>query len=141
MMMNTLTQMIESIGNRIQRARKEAGITQQQLADACGISRSAVALWETGDTQAIKSEHIFKAARALNKNAEWLATGAGPEQPNGVLREIIAALPDESAQQALDFILYRVERADGVIASEKIARYTAMIEAFKKDMAKRTGSN
>ncbi len=38
------------IGNGIQAVRREAGITQQQLADALGISRSMVSLIENGRT-------------------------------------------------------------------------------------------
>ena len=136
-MLSTLTHMIETIGDRVKRSREEAGITQQQLADQIDLSRSAVALWETGDTRAIKAENIFKAARVLKKNPEWLATGEGSELPNGALREILTGLPEDSGQQALDFILYRIERASGMIASDKVAHYTAMIEDFKRDLQRR----
>lgn len=36
------------IGNFIMRKRKEAGLTQQQLADKLNISFQAVSKWETG---------------------------------------------------------------------------------------------
>ena len=36
------------IGARIRTAREEQGWTQDQLAEAVGVSRSAVAQWETG---------------------------------------------------------------------------------------------
>ena len=36
------------IGERIRAARQERGWTQEQLAEAVGVSRSAVAQWETG---------------------------------------------------------------------------------------------
>ncbi len=44
--------MIDSIkiGNFIARKRKEAGLTQQQLADKLNISFRAVPKWETGNS-------------------------------------------------------------------------------------------
>ena len=35
----------------IQQARSEKGLTQEALAKMMGISRSAVAMWETGQTR------------------------------------------------------------------------------------------
>ncbi len=37
-----------NIGNRIRTLRKERGFTQEQLADAIGISFQAVSKWENG---------------------------------------------------------------------------------------------
>jgi len=38
----------EAIGERIRALRRQRGITQEALAEAVGVSRSAVAQWETG---------------------------------------------------------------------------------------------
>src|SRR5271170_1097962 len=38
----------QAIGERIRLARQERGLTQEQLAEAVGVTRSAVAQWETG---------------------------------------------------------------------------------------------
>ncbi len=37
-----------SIGANIQRLRRSRGLTQEQLADAIGVSAAAVSKWETG---------------------------------------------------------------------------------------------
>ena len=42
--------MNESIGNIIMRLRKEHGMTQDQLANALGITFQAVSKWENGDS-------------------------------------------------------------------------------------------
>lgn len=42
------TSLHEQIGQRIANIRREAGLTQQDLAETVGVSRSAVAQWETG---------------------------------------------------------------------------------------------
>lgn len=39
-----------AIGRRIAEARKDKKLTGQQLADALGITKSAVSQWETGQT-------------------------------------------------------------------------------------------
>lgn len=41
---------METISTRIVSLRKDAGLSQQQLADALNLSRRAVSLWETGRT-------------------------------------------------------------------------------------------
>lgn len=40
--------MNESIGNRIQKFRKEKGLTQEELAEKLGVSSQAVSKWENG---------------------------------------------------------------------------------------------
>ena len=40
--------MNETLGTNIMRLRKEAGLTQEQLANALGISYQAVSKWENG---------------------------------------------------------------------------------------------
>ncbi len=37
-----------NISDRIQALRKSKGISQEQLADAVGVSRQAVSKWESG---------------------------------------------------------------------------------------------
>lgn len=135
-----MTHAIETIGERIRRCREALELTQQQIATAVGVSAAAVSQWETGDTKTLKSEYIFKVARALGKSAEWLVTGDGPEQPRTEIYDVIAGLPNSDSQQVIDFIQYRYDRAEGLIASEKLAHYLKMIEDFKQDLARRKGT-
>ncbi|MEC5189682.1 XRE family transcriptional regulator [Geobacillus thermodenitrificans] len=37
-----------TLGEKIKKARTEAGLSQEQLSEKLGVSRSAVAKWESG---------------------------------------------------------------------------------------------
>ena len=69
-----MTAMGHSIGARIRRARRDLGWTQQQLADAIGVCRSAVAQWET-DRSGQELENLSRVATALDIDLEWLIDG------------------------------------------------------------------
>lgn len=128
---------IEMVGDRIRRVRTELKLTQKQVADAAGVSTTAVTQWESGDSKTLKPDNLFKVARLLKKSPEWLESGQGSELPSKFLFEIIEELPDDDPQQVLDFIQYRIDRATELIGSERVARYHSMIEEFKKDMSRR----
>jgi transcriptional regulator with XRE-family HTH domain len=53
------------VGARIREARREAGLTQQMLADRCGCTSRAVQNWERGDAQP-RLESLVDLARALD---------------------------------------------------------------------------
>lgn len=64
-----------TIGERIRHARNAAGLTQEQLAVACGCTqRGTVSNWET-DKQRPPVETFVPMAKALNVRAGWLAFG------------------------------------------------------------------
>src|ERR1700761_9186792 len=62
------------IGNRIRQAREEQDWTQDQLADAVGVSRSAVAQWETGRAGQVTA-NLTRVASALGTGVEHLMQG------------------------------------------------------------------
>lgn len=59
---------------RIYKAREDAKLTQQELADAVGKSRSAVAQWESGDVRPRHST-LTLIAKATGKELRWLESG------------------------------------------------------------------
>lgn len=61
---------------RILIARKDKKLSQQALADLIGVSRSALAQWETSMSSP-SLENLRKMAKLLNVSFEWLATGRG----------------------------------------------------------------
>jgi transcriptional regulator with XRE-family HTH domain len=71
------------IGARIRTAREEQGWTQDQLAEAVGVSRSAVAQWETGRAGQVTT-NLTRVATALGVGVEHLMYGhenLAPGQP------------------------------------------------------------
>lgn len=73
-----------NLHQRIFKARKDAGLTQDQLAEAVGKTRSAVAQWESGD---VRPRHatMVQIAKATNQDIAWLE--------NGVTHSDIIGLP------------------------------------------------
>lgn len=66
-----------SLADRVRRALTHADKKPAQLAEACDISPAAVSDWLSGQTKNLKGENLYAAARFLEVNAEWLATGRG----------------------------------------------------------------
>jgi transcriptional regulator with XRE-family HTH domain len=63
-----------SIGKRIRAARRAKGLKQQCLADAVGVSRSAVAQWETDRAGQITG-NLGRIAAVLEVDLDWLMHG------------------------------------------------------------------
>jgi transcriptional regulator with XRE-family HTH domain len=66
----------EAIGERIRDIRRQRGITQEGLAEAVGVSRSAVAQWETGRAGQVNS-NLTRVADVLGVHVAVLL-GANP---------------------------------------------------------------
>jgi transcriptional regulator with XRE-family HTH domain len=62
------------VGARIRAARREKGWTQKVLADAVGVSRSAIAQWETDRAGQIPA-NLTQMAAALGTTVDWLRHG------------------------------------------------------------------
>ena len=71
------------IGKRIREARRDRGVTQDELADQVGVSRSAVAQWETGRTGQITG-NLSRIADALEVNVEYFMYGDDKRAPGDV---------------------------------------------------------
>jgi transcriptional regulator with XRE-family HTH domain len=64
----------QDIGTRIRSVRRERGLTQDDLAEQVGVSRSAVAQWETGRTGQVTG-NLSRIAAALGVAVEYLMEG------------------------------------------------------------------
>jgi transcriptional regulator with XRE-family HTH domain len=75
----------QDIGARIRAARRDRGLTQDELADQVGVSRSAVAQWETGRTGQVTG-NLSRIAGVLEVNVEYLMFG-DDKQATGEARQ------------------------------------------------------
>jgi PAS domain S-box-containing protein len=78
------------VGRRIAQARKEAGLTQQELADRVGVTRRSVQGYESGAIAPYR--HLDRLAEVLGRSREWLVsdgTGDVPAELKAELRDLI----------------------------------------------------
>ena len=68
------------MGIRIREVRRERSWTQDQLASAVGVSRSAVAQWETGRAGQVTS-NLTRIAEVLEVGVEYLMYGDDKRAP------------------------------------------------------------
>ena len=64
-------------GELIRQLRKEKNMTQEELAEYIGVQKSAVAKWETGRTQNIKTETLHALAVLFGVQPSYLIDGKG----------------------------------------------------------------
>jgi transcriptional regulator with XRE-family HTH domain len=69
-----------TVGERIRRIRVERGWTQDQLAEHVGVSRSAVAQWETDRVGQVRG-NLTRIADALDVSVEYLLHGEDRRGP------------------------------------------------------------
>ena len=63
---------MEGFGNRLKEARESRGMTQPELAKACGKATAVtISRWETGKTEPSLSD-VAAVCRALRINSDWL---------------------------------------------------------------------
>lgn len=66
-----------ALKDRIKAARQGAKLTQEQLANALGVSRPTVSQWENGDTKSLKAVNLVRMSQVTHVYCLWLATGEG----------------------------------------------------------------
>lgn len=66
---------METFADRLYKIRKEAKLTQVDLAKRAGLTQGVIAQIESGRNEG--SKHILVIAQSLNVNPDWLATGKG----------------------------------------------------------------
>jgi transcriptional regulator with XRE-family HTH domain len=94
-----------TFAQRLREARLAANLTQEQVAEHCGITDGAVSAWERGQAHKIAAETLFCVADMLRVDPRWLIVGEtqGGEQSAALAQEI-AALPDEQRAAVLALI-------------------------------------
>ncbi len=83
--------MASSLGERIAVLRRERGLSQAALAAATGVSRSAVAQWET-DRAGQVSGNLSRIAQVLDVSLEVLLHGEAARGAEGLTGDELALL-------------------------------------------------
>jgi transcriptional regulator with XRE-family HTH domain len=92
---------MKDTNNRIRQARRQAKLSQRDLATRIGVHRSAVAQWEQPEGSHPTVENMARLAITTAVNFEWLATGRGRMKYSSDLipgEETPAVLLEYSAQ-------------------------------------------
>ncbi len=83
-----------TMGAKLAQARKQANLTQEQLAERLGVTRQAVSRWES-DTAYPETDKIVRMAQILNVSCDWLLRDdvdeSGKPAPNLLTRLLLSA--------------------------------------------------
>ena len=70
---------MSSLHQRISKVRRSNGLSQANLAERLGVTRTACSHWETGRAKP-STKHIEKIAKLLSVDAHWLISGQKPRR-------------------------------------------------------------
>ena len=87
---------MKSVRERIRVAIQRSGVTQEQVAEACGVSGPAVNQWLTGKTKKIDPGYLVDVAACTNASLNWLMTGKG--NPTRQAREPLSSVEEKLLQ-------------------------------------------
>lgn len=113
---------------RIRVARQNAGMSQQDLATHLGVTRGAVANWESVGSVAPATKRLQHIAQITCVNFEWLATGRGPAA-RATAQDDIHAL-DTEIETVFDPLELRLLNAFRTIPRRERQRVMDSIENF-----------
>ncbi len=108
------------MGERIRQARQAAGLTQLGLATAVGVSRSAVAQWET-DRSGQVGVNLARVSSVLGVSSAYLLTGTVGEAGTG------------TAENPQEMALLRLYRELGETDRQVLLRLAMRLARAPKD--------
>ena len=111
-----------NLGKKIKQKRDELNLTQEELAAKVNLSRSTVALIESGK-RGVTRDKIESFARALNMPPAELMGWTESSR-------IDATSPDEDTKQAIDYLNFVAQHEPDVI--QKAAEYAKFLSQEKK---------
>lgn len=71
-----------NLNERITMARKQSGLSQEQLGEKLGVSRQAVSKWETGQANPDVA-YVAEMCRLFGVSSDWLLLGIEDSAPSG----------------------------------------------------------
>lgn len=115
------------IGKYIKTKRKQAKLTQLELAEIIGVTDSAISRWESGEIDNIGRSKIIAMAKALDVDEMSLLHGQDSEDENNKIKNInpvkIKKIP----------LLGEIAAGEPIYVSEDIAVYMDVTDDIKAD--------
>lgn len=102
-----------ALGERIRKARKQKGLTQEQLAEACNLSTAHIGHIERG-TRALSLESLITISRVLNVGTDYLLLDISPSSEkrlSDVLDSVVFA-SDEKYERLYSIVRILAENMD-----------------------------
>lgn len=109
----------KTIGKKIQKAREEAGLSQEELSSRLGYTQAALSNYELGKRR-LYLPNIEQIARELNKPLSYFLdeTITAPtktritpdDEIHFEIMKLVSELPMEEKQYLLDYIKWRKDR-------------------------------
>jgi transcriptional regulator with XRE-family HTH domain len=114
---------MSTLAERIRTAMDESGVTQAELARACGVKPPSVHGWLSGKSKYLRGENLLQAAQVLGVNEDWLANGRGEMKrgarnqgvPTSNWSKMLTPVAETAQEQRL-LVAYRLSDTDGKAA-------------------------
>ena len=91
-----------TFGEKIQKLRKEAGLSQEDLSYQLGVSRQAISKWER-DNRYPETEKIVRMSKIFNVTLDYLLNDEGTHTPEPSAEQVLYV----SREFADGFLLYQ----------------------------------
>jgi transcriptional regulator with XRE-family HTH domain len=109
----------KDIGKKIQKAREEAGLSQDEMATRLGVTQAALSNYELGKRR-LYLANIEQIAVLLNKPLSYFLDEPAPEgqadkrlkagETAAEIMALLAEMPEEEKRYLRDFLLWRRDR-------------------------------
>ena len=81
------------LGERVRKKRKQLGLSQEELSEACGISPAYIGIIERGNRK-LSVETLVKIANALNVNTDYLLRDSVRYNSSDIIKKTTSLLHD-----------------------------------------------
>jgi transcriptional regulator with XRE-family HTH domain len=109
----------KNIGRKIQKAREEAGLSQEEMSSQLGYTQAALSNYELGKRR-LYLANIEQIARILNKPLSYFLNDAALESDRGTgiradeatteIIKLLSEMPADEKKHLLEFLKWRKDR-------------------------------
>ncbi|WP_170431707.1 helix-turn-helix domain-containing protein [Ruegeria arenilitoris] len=124
-MKKSTNESIEAVADRLLALREELRLSQQQFADAVGISLRAAQNYERG-TRKLPAETLIEISRRFQIDPLWIMVG--PEERPRSLGQV--GLDQRTLTRALGIVLRAIDETNADVSHDQIANMVAATYKF-----------